>query len=106
MDLVIPSAWNSEYQEGVKVSRLPEFKGEIYPLPVLKPGNIPLHVYRDRLTKLFRDARPSYIYVHHEPYGLATAQCYLANRLSVKCPIGFYAAQNIFQDIPSALSVA
>jgi glycosyltransferase involved in cell wall biosynthesis len=43
---------------------------------------------------------PDVIYVHHESYALATAQVYLANRLSIKQPIGFYSAQNILKRYP------
>jgi glycosyltransferase involved in cell wall biosynthesis len=100
VSLVIPSRWNSEYESGLRVTRWPEFTGEIRPLPVCRPGNIPLHFYKSSFLGELRRAKPDAIYMHHEPYGLATAQVYAANRLTGRCPIGFYAAQNIDKTYP------
>ena len=100
VELVVPTSWDSEYRTGVEVERWPSFQGNIHSIPVWKPGNIPLHIYRSFFVALLRSIRPDFIYVHHEPYGLATAQIYLANMLSINCPIGFYAAQNIFKKYP------
>jgi glycosyltransferase involved in cell wall biosynthesis len=82
------------------VTRWDGFKGKIHPIPVWKPGSVPLHLYKDWLLKLLRSEQPDAIYMHHEPYGLATFQVFLANSLSVRCPIGFYAAQNIGKSYP------
>jgi len=100
VELVIPSSWNSEYKSNLQASRWKDFHGPIHKIPVWKAGNIPLHVYQQTMLGLLRKVRPDVIYVHHEPYGLATAQVYLANRLVDNCPIGFYGAQNILKTYP------
>ncbi len=100
VELVIPSSWNSEYKDNIQVSRWKNFHGTIHSIPVWKAGNIPLHIYKETMVGLLRKVRPDVIYVHHEPYGLATAQVYLANKMVDDCPIGFYAAQNIFKSYP------
>ncbi len=104
IELVIPSSWNSEYKANIQVSRWKDFHGPIHSIPVWKAGNIPLHLYRETLIGLLRRVRPDVIYVHHEPYGLATAQVYLANKMVDNCPIGFYGAQNILKKLPLSLS--
>jgi len=99
LTLVTPSRWKSEY--GVRVaSRWPEFEGELRSIPVWGSGNVPLHVYRTFFLSLLREVDPAAIYVHHEPYGLATAQVYIANRMSVDRPIGFFTWQNIAKQYP------
>ena len=100
VSLVIPSTWTNEYAATAQVNRWKTFQGEIYPMPVWKPGNIPLHFYRQWMIGFLRKQRPDVIYMHHEPYGLATAQIYLANQLVDRAPIGFYAAQNIAKTYP------
>jgi glycosyltransferase involved in cell wall biosynthesis len=63
-------------------------------------GNIPLHFYRSTFVGLIDAIDPDVIYAHHEPYAAATIQLYMANRLTRKCPIGFYSAQNIRKRYP------
>jgi glycosyltransferase involved in cell wall biosynthesis len=100
VELVIPSFWDSEYKSNVQASRWKDFRGAIHAIPVWKTGNIPLHLYKQTMIGLLRNVRPDVIYVHHEPYGLATAQVYLANKMVDDCPIGFYGAQNILKNYP------
>ncbi len=100
IDLVIPAVWATEYKAAVAVERWPAFSGGLNAVPVFKPGNIPLHAYRSPMVGLLRRTKPDAIYVHHEPYGLATFQMYVANRLAGRVPIGFYAAQNILKRYP------
>jgi glycosyltransferase involved in cell wall biosynthesis len=100
VELVIPSSWNSEYKSNVQVSRWKDFHGAIHTIPVWKTGNIPLHLYKQTMMGLLRKVRPDVIYVHHEPYGMATAQLYLANKMVDNRPIGFYGAQNILKNYP------
>lgn len=100
VELVLPSSWNSEYVVNLRALRWKGFHGEIHTIPVWKAGNIPLHLYKQTMVGLLRKVRPDVIYVHHEPYGLATAQIYLANKVVDDCPIGFYAAQNILKTYP------
>ena len=100
VDLIIPSSWRSEYKSMVAASRWKEFRGEIHTIPVWNAGNIPLHLYRQTMVGLLRKTRPDVIYVHHEPYGLATFQVYAANKMVDSRPIGFYGAQNILKRYP------
>ena len=76
------------------------FEGQLIGRPVLASGNVPLHVYRARLAPIFREVRPDAVYVHHEPYGAATAQIYRANARTVQAPIGFFTWQNIEKEYP------
>jgi glycosyltransferase involved in cell wall biosynthesis len=98
--LVVPSSWKTEYGVNGGSALWPGFRGGIRRLDVLFPGDIAKHLYRHRFTSLLRVENPDAIYVHHEPYGLATAQVYLANQLTRNLPIGFYAAQNILKRYP------
>ena len=100
VSLIIPSSWRSEYRADMDVSRWKGFEGPIHSIPVWKPGSVPLHVYKNSLARLIRKERPDAMYVHHEPYGLATLQAYLANWLVGWCPVGFYAAQNLLKIYP------
>lgn len=100
IDIAVPERWNTEYAASVEPERWPTFAGNLYRIPVWKSGNIPLHVYKRTMIGLLRTVKPDLIYVHHEPYGAATAQVYLANALSCRAPIGFYAAQNIVKNYP------
>jgi len=95
----LPAVWKTEYSER-KAERWPAFRGSFHPIPVWKSGNIPLHAYQSLFTGLIRSTKPDAIYIQHEPYGAATAQVYLANRMTRRVPIGFYAAQNIFKNYP------
>lgn len=100
VELVVPATWNSEYQKDLPAARWKDFSGALHTLPTWKSGNIPLHIYRSFFVDLLRRSRPDAIYMHHEPYGLASAQVYLANALTGRRPIGFYAAQNILKQYP------
>ncbi|MEM5838762.1 hypothetical protein AAHH59_10695, partial [Pediococcus acidilactici] len=57
-------------------------------------------IYRSGFIPLLQELQPDFIYVHQEPYAIATTQIYLANRLSIKKPIGFFTWQNIFKRYP------
>lgn len=99
--IIVPSNWKSEYGgKAIAPERWPEYSGELLTVATWMSGNIPLHVYRSTFTKLLKEMSPDAIYVNHEPYGIATAQVYLANILSVKKPIGFFTWQNIFKQYP------
>lgn len=99
--IVIPSNWKSEYGgKAIAPERWPEFTGQLRTVPTWLSGNIPLHLYQSWFTKLLKETNPDAIYVNHEPYGVATAQVYLANALSIKKPIGFFTWQNIFKQYP------
>lgn len=100
VDIAVPASWDSEWEKGAQPSRWSTFDGKLIRIPVWKSGSVPLHVYRQMFLRLLRAEKPDAIYVHHEPYGLATAQLYLANRVTGRVPIGFYAAQNILKNYP------
>lgn len=100
LTILIPANWQNEYGESLIPERWPGFRGRLLSIPVWKPGNIPLHVYRSTFLSLLRTRQPDVLYVHHEPHAAATAQLFLANRWSIRCTIGFYSAQNILKRYP------
>jgi glycosyltransferase involved in cell wall biosynthesis len=100
IELVVPASWKNAYSGTIKCSRWEGFNAPIFPVPVWGAGNVPLHLYKSWFTGYLRSSKPQAIYVHHEPYGLATAQVYLANSATVGVPIGNYAAQNIYKNYP------
>jgi glycosyltransferase involved in cell wall biosynthesis len=98
--IVAPPNWKTGFDEVKELERSPEFSGDLRPVPVWLSGNIPLHIYKSSFLSLLRSIDPDAIYVHHEAYGLATAQVYLANWILDQKPIGFYSAQNIKKKYP------
>ncbi len=98
--LVLPDRWRTEYGPIEGCARWSGFQGTIDCRPVFLPGDIPRHVYRTWFTELLNKEKPGAIYMHHEPYGFATYQVYLANEMTGKRPIGFYAAQNLLKHYP------
>lgn len=100
LTIVTPSNWRGDYGDKVSLKRWSGYQGQLLSIPVWKSGDIPLHVYRSVFIPLLQKLEPDFIYVHHEPYGVATAQIYLANHLSIKKPIGFFSWQNIFKRYP------
>jgi glycosyltransferase involved in cell wall biosynthesis len=105
LSLAFPSSWKTEYGNAIRPEAWPGLEASIHPLPIMLAGNIPLHFYRSWLVGLLRQERPDAIYVHHEPYALATFQVYLANSVTGSKPIGFYAAQNILKKNPFPFDV-
>jgi len=95
-----PSNWKSDFDDVRSLDRWPGFRGKLIPIPVFLSGNIPLHTYKSIFIPLLNRIQPDAIYVHHEAYGLATAQIYFANWLQARKPIGFYSAQNIYKRYP------
>lgn len=100
LTIVTPSNWQDEYGNKRSSKSWPGYQGRLLSIPVWISGNIPLHIYRSTFIPLLQEIRPDFIYVHHEPYAAATAQVYLANRLSLRRPIGFYSSQNILKSYP------
>lgn len=100
LTIVTPSNWKNEYGKILTPTRWSDYTGQLLSIPVWKSGDIPLHIYRSSFISLFKELKPDAIYVHHEPYGVATAQVYLANDLTIKKPIGFFTWQNIFKRYP------
>jgi glycosyltransferase involved in cell wall biosynthesis len=97
--VVLPRAWRNEYGRQ-EARRSDSFDGALEPLPVLLKGNIPLHVYGARVGRVFRRLAPDAVYVHHEPYGLATAQAFRAALRAGASAVGFYSAQNLEKRFP------
>jgi len=100
LTIVVPSNWKNEYGHKLSPERWPGYQGRLLNIPVWKSSNIPLHMYRSFFIPLLQKLKPDAIYVHHEPFAVATAQVYLANRLSLRRPIGFYSAQNVLKSYP------
>jgi glycosyltransferase involved in cell wall biosynthesis len=101
LTLVVPSRWKHEYGR-LRASRWPGFEGELVPLRVALAGNIPLHFYLASMRRLFRRRRPDLIYMHHEPYGVSTAQVF---RAAGDTPVGFYSSQNLVKGYPPPISI-
>src|ERR1700730_2158902 len=81
--IVLPMRWRNEYGRRLSPARWPQFHGRLWPVPVALAGSIPLHFYWTRLDQIFERERPSAIYVHNEPYALATYQAFrFSNRLT------------------------
>ena len=100
VDIILPSNWLNDYTSSIKAGRWPGFSGRLIEVPVLKPGSIPLHVYRKSLRAIIRSSKPDAIYVQHEPYAAATYQLYRANARTLRKPIGFFTWQNIEKRYP------
>lgn len=98
--LVVPSNWKNEYGKIIGGERWPAFKGQIIPIPTWRSGDVILHAYKTSFSRLLGRVAPDAIYVNHEPYAVATAQVYFANRLRGRRPIGFYSCQNISKRYP------
>jgi glycosyltransferase involved in cell wall biosynthesis len=103
LTIVLPRVWRNEYGRQ-QAERSEAFSGRLEPLPVMLQGNIPLHVYRARLARVFEQVRPDAVYVHHEPYGLATAQAFRAALRAGARSLGFYSAQNLQKRFPWPVS--
>jgi glycosyltransferase involved in cell wall biosynthesis len=102
MKIIAPSAWQNEYGKE-RLQRSPGYDGELHGLPVLLPGNIPLHLYARGLRRALRHWRPDAIYAHHEPYGFATWQVAAA---AAGIPLAFYSAQNLVKRYPLPIAAA
>ena len=99
ISILTPSNWINEYGKPI-FTRWESFKGEIIGKPVWKSGDIILHAYRASMKRLLRQVNPDVIYMNHEPYAVATAQVFWANKRSINKPIGFYSCQNIRKNYP------
>ena len=99
--IVLPLDWRNELGT-FRADRWPGFAGALEPLHVVGRGRIPLHVYAARMGKLLRRIEPDVVYVHNEPYALATLQGFAAAR---RLPVGFYTAQNVLKRYPPPFSL-
>lgn len=104
LTIVTPANWKTKYGSTLSPESWPDYQGELLSIPVWLSGNIPLHIYQATFTKLLKELQPDFIYVHQEPYGIQTAQVYLANSLSINKPISFFTWQNILKHYPVGFS--
>lgn len=103
--LVIPALWRDEFGNTLNQSDFPGLENKVSKLPVFFNGHIILHFYRNRWFPFFRRECPDVIYMHHEPYALASGQVCLANsRQKTPAAFGFYSAQNIAKTYPPPFS--
>jgi glycosyltransferase involved in cell wall biosynthesis len=103
VDIVLPERWRNEYGDLV-ARRSHHYQGGLHPVPVLARGSVPLHLYRTRVRRIVDELNPDLVYLHHEPYALATIQWALALRERV--PFGCYAAQNLYKIYPQPVRAA
>jgi glycosyltransferase involved in cell wall biosynthesis len=94
LTILLPNRWRSEYG-AQRPAQWPRFRGDLVPLSARLAGNIPLHCYSGDLRRELRRRRPDVLYVHHEPYALATYQAVRAASALGGLPLGFYSAQNL-----------
>lgn len=103
--LVIPAHWRDEFGNSLDQADFPGLENRVSKLPVFFNGNIILHFYRNSWHSLLRRECPDVIYMHHEPYALASGQVCLANsRQKNPAAFGFYSAQNIAKKYPPPFS--
>ena len=93
--IVLPSRWKTEYGRR-RAERWPAFHGDLVPLPVAPAGQHPAaRLPRARMRRRLRALRPDVVYVHNEPYAVATFQVVRAAQELHGAAIGFYSAQNL-----------
>jgi L-malate glycosyltransferase len=102
--LVVPENWKDEFGNILDKEKWPEFTGDLITIPVWKNGHIILHFYKENWGAFLDAGRFDAIYVHNEPYALATAQICRANARGLRAPFGFYSAQNILKRYPPPFS--
>jgi glycosyltransferase involved in cell wall biosynthesis len=100
ISLIIPDQWKDEFGNVLEGGVWPGLQATIEKVPVWKNGHIVLHVYKRDWAKFFRKHRFDAIYVHNEPYAMATVQICWANARTLRAPFGFYSAQNILKQYP------
>ncbi len=104
VSLIIPDQWKDEFGNVLEGGVWPGLRATIEKVPVWKNGHIVLHVYKKDWTRYFRKNPFDAIYMHNEPYAMATAQICWANARTLKAPFGFYSAQNILKQYPPPFS--
>lgn len=103
--LVIPSHWKDEFGNELDQEEWPGLEGRVTKVPVFFNGHIILHFYRMHWGTYLKREAFDVVYMHHEPYALATGQVFLANsRQKSPAAFGFYSAQNIAKSYPPPFS--
>lgn len=103
VELIVPAQWSDAYAGQRAASVLPSVQFPVHQLPVLKPGNNMLHVYRSGLGGVLRRARPDIVLIDEEPGSAVLAQ------ISAQCslqriPWVCYTKQNILKQYPPPFS--
>lgn len=107
LQLIVPAQWRGDLTGELRPpQRWEDLRAELVPVPVVLPGNVPLHAYRKSLGRLFYLFQPDAIYVENESYAVSTFQAALANRLSVRRPLLFRNNQNIAKTYPPPFAQA
>jgi glycosyltransferase involved in cell wall biosynthesis len=103
--LVIPAGWRDEFGNALDQPDWPGMEGRVKKIPVAFNGRIILHAHRFNWTAFLRKEKFDAIYMHHEPYAVATGQVCLANSMTGSpAAFGFYSAQNLMKRYPPPFS--
>lgn len=107
LQLIVPATWRGDLTGTLVRPRVwEELQADPVPVPVFRPGSVPMHAYLRSLGRYFYLFQPDAIYVENESYALSTFQAALANRLSVRRPLLFRNNQNLFKRYPPPFAQA
>jgi len=103
--LVVPAGWRDEFGNALDQPDWPGMEGLVKKVPVVFNGRIIPHAHRLNWRGFLHKGNFDAIYMHHEPYGVATGQVCLANAMSGRpAAFGFYSAQNLMKRYPPPFS--
>ncbi len=98
--VVVPDRWRHEYAaREIHPVRLSGFTGPLVPLPVWRPGSVPLHGYLGSTMAVLRRLAPEVAYIEEEPYSIAAFQ-WVRGAARLGIPVVFFTAQNIRKKYP------
>lgn len=102
--LLVPANWKSEYTgQAMPLKLLPETTFPVFSSPVLSPGHVSLHCYKQLPLKELRAFAPEVILSTQEPWSLSGLQAmYLSATLNA--PFVFQTNQNIHKRLPPPFS--
>lgn len=107
LQLLVPAQWRGDLTGALVAPRQWEgLETPVTPVPVFRPGSVPLHAYTRSLGRYFYLFQPDAIYVENESYAVSTFQAAVANRLSVRRPLLFRNNQNLAKRHPWPFSAA
>lgn len=107
LQLLVPAVWKGDLTgRPMTPQRWEGLQTTPIPVPVVMPGQVPLHAYKEALGRRFYLFQPDAIYVENESYAVSTFQAALANRMSVKRPLLFRNNQNLFKRYPFPFDAA
>lgn len=103
--LAVPAGWRDEFGNALDQPDWPGMEGRVRKVPVAFNGRIILHMHRFNWRAFLREEKFDAIYMHHEPYAVATGQVCLANAMTGSpAAFGFYSAQNLLKTYPPPFS--